>query len=340
MATKQQKDERINSLRSQFASILALNVDNDLIRKDDLGKELNFEPLRSSFENVIQLVNKLNLVELQNCSLSQLQKLGEDFGQVHSRMVTLKQFNVTNMGNPTGERNSLIVRFEQAVDKFIDAAVPVLLMGLVYRAEDESQLKLLELAHRIQNEGELAIKESKTKVEEINTILENAKSAAVKTGVAAHGNIFGAESVEHAAEAKKWLNFTVWMLIGTGAIAIIMFLLMFCPAVQNAKINPIQLAISKIVILTICFIGVNICNKNYKAHKHNAILNKHRQNALSTFETFVKAGSDDQTKNAVLLQTTQSIFASQNTGYNSAENDNEVPNKIIEIVKSSGKTQA
>jgi hypothetical protein len=43
------------------------------------------------------------------------------------------------------------------------------------------------------------------------------------------------------------------------------------------------------------------------------VVDQHRQNALSTFETFMKAASDEQMKNAVLLQATQAILTPQAT---------------------------
>jgi hypothetical protein len=75
--------------------------------------------------------------------------------------------------------------------------------------------------------------------------------------------------------------------------------------------------------------------KSYRAQKHNEVLNRHRQNALRTFETFSTSTDDAQTKNAVLLEVTHAIFGNQNTGYNSNESsDSDNPNKIIEIFKS------
>ena len=64
------------------------------------------------------------------------------------------------------------------------------------------------------------------------------------------------------------------------------------------------------------------------------MVNKHRQNALTTFETFSNAsGSDTQTKNAVLIEATHTIFSNQQTGYMTADKDQESSSKIIEIIK-------
>jgi len=63
-------------------------------------------------------------------------------------------------------------------------------------------------------------------------------------------------------------------------------------------------------------------------------VNQHRQNALSTFETFVKAAADDQTKGAVLLQATQAIFTPQVTGFIAQESDSGGPAQVLEIFRS------
>jgi len=71
------------------------------------------------------------------------------------------------------------------------------------------------------------------------------------------------------------------------------------------------------------------------ARRHIAIINKHKQIALTTFETFSNAaGSDLQTKSAVLLEATHTIFSTQSTGYINPDSDNDSSNRIVEIFKS------
>lgn len=110
-------------------------------------------------------------------------------------------------------------------------------------------------------------------------------------------------------------------------------LIEFFPGESARTGEIVQYTVSKIVILSSLFFVLSIFNRNYKAHKHNSVLNKHRQNALSTFETFSNAsGSDLQTKNAVLIEATRTIFSNQQTGYLHT-NETEASNKIVEIIK-------
>jgi hypothetical protein len=69
-----------------------------------------------------------------------------------------------------------------------------------------------------------------------------------------------------------------------------------------------------VIVFSLLLSGMLWVGRIYRAARHNYVVNKHRQNALRTFETFVKS-ADPQIKSAVLLQTTGCIFTAQNTGY-------------------------
>lgn len=146
-----------------------------------------------------------------------------------------------------------------------------------------------------------------------------------------YAKIFIEESNGFNKSAGTW--FTASMLL-LGIVIIFGMVLLFIDRDFVDKLDVIQFSITKILVLTALFYGVNMCFKNYKAHKHNEILNKHRHNALLTFEAFTGSKEDQQTKRAVLLAATQTIFGSQNTGYNDKESsDSDLPTKIIEIIK-------
>lgn len=87
------------------------------------------------------------------------------------------------------------------------------------------------------------------------------------------------------------------------------------------------------MILGLLFTSTVWCGRLYKAARHQSAINKHRANALRTFQACTKAASDDDARNAVLMETTKSIFAMTQSGY--LENE-AVPDgglKIVEVVK-------
>ena len=82
------------------------------------------------------------------------------------------------------------------------------------------------------------------------------------------------------------------------------------------------------------YFGIVWSGRIYKAQQHNCVVNQHRHNALSTFETFVNATEDKETKNAVLIQTTKAIFSPQHSGFAAHEKELSTSPQILEIVRS------
>jgi hypothetical protein len=81
------------------------------------------------------------------------------------------------------------------------------------------------------------------------------------------------------------------------------------------------------------------CGKNYRILQHLATLNKHRSLSIRTLQAFVAAASDEQTKNAVLLEANRAVFSSGGTGYLDGSSDKESPITIIELAKNLGKSK-
>jgi DNA phosphorothioation-dependent restriction protein DptG len=88
-----------------------------------------------------------------------------------------------------------------------------------------------------------------------------------------------------------------------------------------------------LLVLSVVFFGMGWAAKNYRAHKHNETVNRHRQNALRTFETFAAATEDKTTKDAVLLQTTKAIFEPQTSGYLTGEAEKVPSGAVVEVLK-------
>ena len=91
--------------------------------------------------------------------------------------------------------------------------------------------------------------------------------------------------------------------------------------------------VMKVVVLSTAFTLAVACSRIYRSHRHNFIVNRHRRNALRTFQAFANAPeADAQTKSAVLLEATKCIFSQQATVYISSEQDAQ-PSQILEIVR-------
>jgi hypothetical protein len=331
MATKEQFENNITEFNERMEKMLSYSIE-ELTREEELGTQFSFKEIEEDFVRIIDLFKRVKEVNLREVPFSLLNALNGQLNQAITYFDQAKDFNPA-VNNAVNTRSAIITNITTKYDNYYTHSIPVLNIGLL-NSNDLSveRSKMNQLIAELETQKETSKLASEKKLKELNDILESAKSAATQVGVSKHSKVFQSESEFHETESKKWLKYTTWILIGIALSAIGMaFLGMLFK--ENAEI--VQFTITKIVVLTALFYGLSITNRNYKAHKHNAIMNKHRKHALSTFETFSSAASaDDQTKNAVLIETTHSIFSNQQTGYLKSEGDSDSNSKIIEIIKS------
>lgn len=330
MATIEEQKDLAEQIKTKLQQFSTLTLD-ELTRELELGNQLSFKKGEQIFIRVIDLFKRINPNDLFEAPHYVLVEFQDQLDHVINAFQEVKKFD-TNISNPAKVRDELISRFENQYDSYFQKSLPILTLGLL-NTNDSSieKAKLGEVLNELIKEKDKAKDEASKMVGEIQEVLSKARQAAVEVGVSQHYRIFKEESEEHKQLSDLWLKRTINLLIAIGIFGI---LLLFVPTTDSNAFHLIQFTVTKIVILSVLFYGLSICVKNYKAHKHNSILNKHRQNALNTFETFSKAaGDDNQTKNAVLLEATHTIFSNQRTGYLGNDSESDSPNKIIEIIK-------
>ena len=128
--------------------------------------------------------------------------------------------------------------------------------------------------------------------------------------------------------AKKWLMATAALAVAT--IVFSLFLWFF----TEPTTDPWQAAQkfgARIAVLVVLFTATLWCGRNYKALMHQSTNNRHRALSLQTFQAFSASASDDATRDAVLLETTRSIFANTSTGYIESSTPQDASTKIIEV---------
>jgi hypothetical protein len=332
MASGTEYNNEISKINDYFTAVDKISVEK-LVREDELGHSLSFKASEEVFKRLFQLFDKTRDTNFHDIPYSQLTAFSNHLETVIKVIDSIVRFKPSN-NNPVNQRTSLMGQLENAYEHLYESSIPIQIINHLSSNNINSKLnEANSLIAELEKKKNDANKQSDEYLRKLDETLESAERAAAKVGVTKHAHLFQNEAQTHYEKAKFWLK---WTIIVLGAIAATALTLMFIfPRSGSDNHEIIQYSIAKIVVLSTLFYGLSICNKNYKAHKHNETLNKHRQNALSTFETFVNAaGNDDQTKNAVLLEATRTIFSSQQTGYLNNDKENESSNKIVEIFKS------
>jgi len=257
---------------------------------------------------------------------------------------SVKEFSVAKYPtNAMPTRDSLIAAIRDSYDTCFSQIAPVIAYsirkGTDFEKLESQAAAIVQKLETLKTESE---KKQKHTTIEMESILDKVRQAAAEVGVSQHATHFQTQSAEHDKAAKGWLKATIIMAVLTLAWGVMTFFLHPEGIGGNAPTSTlvVQYMFSKLIILSALYFGLVWAGKNYTAHRHNYVVNKHRQNALSSFETFAKAAEDVDVKNAVLLQATQSIFAPQMSGYSDKDGDSEAPNKIIEILRTVGKSSS
>lgn len=338
MATFEQEETIKNELKALLDELGAIKPD-DLIRADVLGKELSFEPGRAVFERTLKLFRDLSNSNLDNVSFNILQGLKNQTQDAVTKFKQIREFSLSKYpNNAVAQRDGFINAIQEAYNGYFSTLHPVIAYS-IRKGTDFEQLesRASDLVKKIEEQKTESETKQKHILVEMDSTLQKVRQAAAEVGVSQHATHFKVQSDDHAGKSKNWLIATVITAILTAAWGGVTFFI----HPEGTGGNPpttaqiVQFTFSKIIILSGLYYALVWCGRNYSAHRHNHVVNKHRQNALSSFETFAKAAGDDvDIKNAVLLQATQSIFSPQMSGYTEKDADGVAPNKIIEILRS------
>jgi hypothetical protein len=78
------------------------------------------------------------------------------------------------------------------------------------------------------------------------------------------------------------------------------------------------------------------CVRNFRAARHNQVLNDHRARSLKTFERLRAGATDDRMKDAILLQAAEAIFSMQVSGFVDGDVGVTHAHELLKILKPRG----
>jgi hypothetical protein len=192
----------------------------------------------------------------------------------------------------------------------------------------------VESVDAMRKELQNALDSAKTKLDAINTILTTAQEASKELGASKHAGAFLNLSKQYKRRAARSLVCTV-------TVAVIFILAVIWSSYRIADIarddypKLVQVLVGKILMLGVVYYLLVLAARSWRANSHLAAVNLHRATALQVFATFAESTSDEQTKNAILLETTRCIYTHTSTGFLGGEEPSS-PLQIVEILKALG----
>lgn len=309
------KESLIENVKRAIQTLLAIDS-KGLARTASLGAEQDFSEVQSVAEGAQRVFGRIPTSSLHlftevqlNTILSSSQQLGTIFAEVLDFQ--------NNSANSFNDRLSILekaqAQYEQVLRSFHSF--------FVFGTESDSKIDgFLSDASNKLNSSLKSLDQVKndfsSKSHEVSTLTEQLRTSLTEEGVSKQSTYFGGAAKQHADSADDWGKYTHYWAIGVAVIAVITLFAHKVPLISpEDALEGFQLLTSKILLVGTATFMLIRSSRIYQAHKHNEIINRHKQNSLLTFDALVEAGSTPEARNIVLNHAAASIYATPDTGY-------------------------
>lgn len=287
-----------------------------LVRRDDLGSAFEFSKAVEPARKLVELFKRLPQSSLQNLPGQQLAEVQAAADSVFALFDQILQFDPSSSDAVTS-RETIIANLVNQYQRSFNTVSPIVAYTVaqtVNLGDIADQGRALLQSIRDQSQEEL--NEARRASETVASVLSEVRNAAAEQGVTQQAKFFADEARLHDSVAKKWRNYSMVM---TGVVLFYAIASLFFPHIGWLQADSpealVQLSISKFLVFFVLVYALFQCVKNYNANMHNAIVNKHRQNALLTYTTLVEASDAPQVRDVVIQHAAGAIYAPGDSGY-------------------------
>lgn len=310
------------------------NFDVKQLPRTELGKSFDFKAAVEPAKRLIDLFQKVPTEALSEFPDEQLENIQAQSDAVFNLFDEVSLFDETQQ-NATDIRTGIV----EHIKSHYQSAFNELMQYISYSVARTVDFQRLEIDGRaflqgIKDQTNNAVEEIETSKLEASNVLDEIKKTAAEQGVSQQAFYFSEEAKEHTTEAKKWKATTRNWAIGIIIYGITSFFFHKIPWIAPTGIaESIIFIASKILIFAILSYMLVLSARNFISHNHNAVVNKHRQNALMTFNALVNASGNNETQDIILNHASSCIFSPQDTGYtkHGGANNSQLPN-VIEMI--------
>lgn len=287
-----------------------------LPRENELGSTFAFHEAVEPAQRLIELYSRLASSALDDLPQRQLQEVRSQANQDFNRLEEILKFDPAQQ-NATQARQQLIQQLRAAYQATFNLLHPFISYS-VYKTADFQRLEreARSTLQGIRDQASEITKDLRSDKEEAERILVDVRKVAAERGVTQQAIHFHVSADNHETQASRWQKYTVRVAIGLGAYAFASFFFHKIPGLdpQNTY-QAVQISVSKMLVFAVISYMLYLCARNFLSHKHNTIVDRHRQNALMTYRALMDAAGDTPNREIILVQAAACIFSPQGTGY-------------------------
>lgn len=325
-------------LRESTSSLVRMqSFDPTSLRQERrLGEQMCFGEAVDPAEKLVNFYRRLSPEILEDLTNQQLTTIRDQSNADFNRFDQIIKFDV-GQNNAAQTRASMIAQLQGAYDAAFNA-----LWGFVaYGVAKNTDSSLLEVKARaalqsIEDGARDLTRELEKHEKDADDILTNIKKVAAEQGVSQQASYFKELAEAHLAQSVSWRTATISVTVVT-----VLFALLSAFAFKISWMRPensldaIEFMTGKVIFFLTLGAIIALCAKNFLAHQHNAIVNRHRQAALQTYRSLVEAGSSVGTQDIVLAQAAACIFGPQETGFSKDSQEGSGGKSVMELLTKS-----
>jgi hypothetical protein len=326
-----------------------------LARRDELGTK--------GFDEVIGTLTELRLMIDEMIEISQSTELPKQIDDQIDGFINsfisfsnqIKKYDLDDDGrNNFSKRANLIQNINQYYTQALTGTNNNNFLN-VYNTSKNFNLKGIQKERQDVAQLKKDLIKSKTDFDETIILLRN--KAGEKT-TSDYAEIFKSQSIKHSNFSfSRQFPFAyigaaqIWLIFGVLSIILLAFVVYFLsnealPTTEIITLNGvdgeyqkvqyiISNILSRILIISICIFLVGFSFKQHTVNRHLFTINKHRQNALDSYQLFIKSidPEDKQVRHQLIIEVAKAIYEQNQTGYISDKSGNSSSNGIIELTK-------
>lgn len=289
-----------------------------LVREQELGSKFALRECVDPARRVIELFKLISPAQIGFFPQDQQNAIRDSANAFFNLLESCQKFEIEGaQPTPIDAKNSLVQQVAQQYQPLFNQLHPLISFA-VTRSQDFAQLERDARAatQATKNDAAAALLELGEHRSAAATILGEVRAMAAEQGVSKQAIYFKGEADKHRDDSGIWLKYTIRTAVGLGLFAIMsLFSNNIWGLEPTDTYRTFQISTSKFLIFAVISYMLLLCARNFLSHKHNEVVNRHRQNALSTFTALAEATSDAASSDIVLSHAASCIFSPQDTGY-------------------------
>lgn len=295
---------------------------------------LNFAEAVAPARRLVDLYKRLSTSMLADFPDDLLGTIKNQANADYTRFDQILTFDVKQQ-NPAPTRDAYVSGMGGAYDVSFRVLWPYIAYG-VSKITDTQRLETEArgVMQSVRDQAKKVTKELEGYSKQADGVLAEIRNVAAEQGVSQQAIHFHNEAESHMASARVWYKRTQWAGGGIFLFACLVLVGAYIPEFRaQDSLQAVQILSGKVLVFAVLAYWLSLCARNYLSHKHNQVVNQHRENALKTFKALAEGAGNPDNKDVVLTHASMCIFSPQDTGYIKSGGNGESSSSIRSVIE-------